>query len=57
MYLFIYEDGDIRKGPKVQEGDFTDADGGILDIIDISSPLGPKRYFQGEWGKIENVET
>ena len=57
MYLFIYEDGDTRKGTQVQEGDFVDADTGILDIIDISNPLDPNRYFQGEWVKIENVDT
>ena len=57
MYLFIYEDGDTRKGSKVQEGDFMAADDGIFDIFDISNPLDPKRYFQGEWEKIENVDT
>ena len=54
MYLFIFEDGSIKKGSIVEDGDTAAADDGILDIIDISG-AEPLQYHDGEWHEIEDV--
>lgn len=53
MYLFIFEDGSIRRKDIVQDGDLMEADDGVLDIIDIRKSDEPKMYYEGKWNEIE----
>lgn len=55
MYLFIFEDGEIKFRDIVEDGDLIAADDGLLDIIDIRSHGEPKRFFDGKWDDVERV--
>lgn len=55
MYIFIFEDGSVKAGDIIQDGDLMAAENGILDIIDIRKPDEPKQYFDGEWQDVERV--
>jgi hypothetical protein len=55
MYLFMLDDGEIRRGSVIQEGDLSACDDGILDIVDISNPDNPLRYFDGKWQELEAI--
>jgi hypothetical protein len=53
MYLFIFEDGTIKKTKtKPIEDDFTSCDNGYLTIIDMDKHL---EWFNG-WQDIEECE-
>jgi len=54
MYLFIFEDGEVKKYDKVCQGDFDEADAGILDVIDVSADE-PLQYHDCGWHEIESV--
>lgn len=47
MYILISEDGEVFKCEKLTEDDFNAADGGILNIIDVSGD--PDEYYDGKW--------
>ena len=55
MYIYIFEDGEIRKGTIFDEEEAKACDGGFLDIIDISGDE-PKMYYDGKWNDIEKIE-
>lgn len=55
MYLFIFEDGDIKYRDCVEDGDLMAADDGLLDIVDIRLHGEPKRYWDGKWQAVEAV--
>lgn len=55
MYLFISEDGDIKRRTTVTDADIAAAEAGVLDIINISVPNNPVRYdHDGHWELIES---
>jgi hypothetical protein len=56
MYLLIGEDGFIHKKASVDDTDKTAVDYGYSDIIDISNPEQPLRYFDGEWEEIDEQD-
>jgi len=49
MYLAIFEDGVIQYTSEVDEELLRGADDGFLDVLDISDPASPLRYWEGEW--------
>ncbi len=53
MYLFIFEDGAIKKSDSVTQDDL---DSDYLQIIDISQPNNPVEYFDGEWQTIDSLQ-
>ena len=55
MFLLITEDGEIFQAEKHHESDPEMCDAGMLDLIDISGDK-PKRYFDGEWQDIEELD-
>ncbi|MBD1602519.1 hypothetical protein [Pseudomonas typographi] len=55
MYLMIFEDGEIKSAEEVGIDDTQAADDGLLDLIDISDPFNPTRYWGGEWKSVEDV--
>lgn len=57
MYLYIFEDGEIKKSGAIPCGDdLQNVDNGILDIIDISDPRNPLQYYNGDWHDLESAE-
>jgi len=55
MYLYIFEDGTIKKGTTFEDGEADACDLGILDVIDISDGE-PKRYAFDSWQEIETAD-
>jgi hypothetical protein len=56
MYLFMFEDGDVRKGLDFSQDDKDSCDAGYLDVIDLHAD-NPKRWWNGRWVDVEKVET
>lgn len=56
MFLFIFEDGLIKKATVICDGDKSCADDGIIDLIDISGDE-PKQYYDGEWHDLESANA
>jgi hypothetical protein len=55
MYIVIFEDGAVTKTNRIDECDLSAADGGIIDIIDITNPEDPQRYYvDGEWVEVDD---
>ena len=48
MFIYVFEDGEVRKNKEFNEGDKDACDAGILDVIDISGDE-PKQYYNSEW--------
>jgi len=57
MYLLIFEDGGVYKTVAIEAGDLAACDAEALEIIDISNPEEPLRYFNGEWEKVDGVRS
>lgn len=55
MYLFIFEDGTIKKSSSYSDEDFESVENGYLDIVDISDPENPKVINGTEWEAVESV--
>jgi len=53
MYLMIFEDGSYASCGKYTEEDLAAVDDGIMDIVDISKPLYPMYYLEGEWHRVK----
>lgn len=53
MYIIIFEDGSMSYSATISSGELEAADDGILDIIDISDPTHPLRYFDEGWCSLE----
>lgn len=56
MYLYIFEDGEVKKATTVSDNDKNCVDAGILDIIEIGGD-DPKQYLGGEWHDIESADA
>ena len=54
MYLIIFEDGEIRRTPIVEDDVLQSADDGYCSIINVG-PTTPLQYIQGEWQEIAPV--
>lgn len=55
MYLYIFEDGEVKKATSFSDDDRTSCDMGILDVIDLHAE-NPKQYIDGEWHDIESAD-
>jgi len=54
MYIFIFEDGTIKKVAECGPGDFDSVESGCLEIIDITNYLNPVYYLgNGKWEDLE----
>lgn len=56
MYLFIFEDGEIRVSRSVTEEDRLSCDNGTLTIIDISGCTKPAEYHNREWLGLKEID-
>ena len=56
MYLYIFEDGEVKKATTISKEDKESCDMGILDIIDISGDE-PKQYYEGEWHDLPSADA
>ena len=54
MYLYISEDGEIKKSVDFDDVDRDMCEMGILDVIDLHSE-NPKQYYEGGWHDIESI--
>lgn len=58
MYLFIFEDGEMRMGNTISEGDYHASDIGILDIVKTvieDMDMWYELYYDGDWHKISAI--
>jgi len=57
MYLYIFEDGTIKKANKITGADFQSVKDGYLTILDISIPDTPTEYWpcQDKWIEINHT--
>ena len=55
MYIYIFEDGEVKKGDTFGHGDMDSCDDGILDVIDISGDQ-PMQYYDNEWHDIPSAD-
>lgn len=55
MYLVIFEDGGVKTMAEIGVHELSAADDGYLDIIDISDPELPTRYFDEGWTSIDDA--
>ncbi|NEV65400.1 hypothetical protein [Thiorhodococcus minor] len=46
MYLYIFEDGEVRKGAEITDDDVASVDAGILTIIDCETQ---QELCDGQW--------
>tara|TARA_R110000851_G_scaffold188259_1_gene338287 strand:+ start:231 stop:404 length:174 start_codon:yes stop_codon:yes gene_type:complete len=53
MYIIIFEDGSMSYSATISSEELEAADDGILDIVDISDPTHPLRYFDEGWCSLE----
>ena len=56
MYIYLFEDGEIRKGTIFNDSESEACDDGILDVIDISGDI-PKQYLSGKWHDIDSIDS
>lgn len=56
MYIYVFEDGEIKKGSSFEQGDMDSCDAGILDVIDISVDP-PRQYYDGEWHDLPSADA
>lgn len=57
MYLVIFEDGSITHHLELDDSILPAADVGYLDVIDISNPDHPLRYWDEGWCSLDVVPT
>lgn len=56
MYLYIFEDGEIRTSNEFSTTDKICCNNGILTVLDITNNKQPTEYYQGEWHEIEEYK-
>jgi len=56
MYIMIMEDGEIGTVTSISKDDLFSVDQGMVDIIDISDPKRPLRYFNSVWDELPSFE-
>ena len=57
MYIYIFEDGTVKKATTISDDDALSVEEGILDIIDISDNQNPKYLVEaGEWDDLESAD-
>ena len=57
MYIVIFEDGDMTHREQISDEFLKEADDGIIDLIDISDPSHPIRYFDEGWCSLDVANT
>ena len=57
MYIVIFEDGDMTHHEQINDEFLKEADDGIIDLIDISDPSHPLRYFNEGWCSLDVANT
>ena len=55
MYLYIFENGEIKKSTTFSDCDAEACDAGILDVIKIND-VNPKQYGCGQWHFIDYID-
>jgi len=55
MYLIIFEDGNITHQIELDDGMLPAADNGYVDVVDISDPSHPLRYWDEGWCSLDVV--
>lgn len=58
MYLFIFEDGSMRVGNSISDGDRSAVDDGILDIVRArfdGADTIYEQFYEGDWHSINAV--
>lgn len=53
MFLVIFEDGEIQSTREAGEDLTQGADDGVLDLLDVSDPENPMRWWDGEWQAVD----
>ena len=53
MYLVIFENGSMQHMVELEDGLLSAADDGLVEVVDISNPEQPLRYFDGEWYSLD----
>ena len=57
MYIVIFEDGDMTHREQINDEFLREANDGIIDLIDISDPSHPLRYFDEGWCSLDVANT
>lgn len=57
MFLIIFEDGEIQSTREVSEDLTQGADDGLLDLLDVSDPENPMRWWDGEWQPVDAMSV
>ena len=55
MFIYIFNDGEIKTTDRLSIGDLEAADDGLIDILDIGNLDGPKIFHDGEWNEVERA--
>lgn len=53
MYLVIFEDGSMQHMTQLDVGTLFAADDGLVEVVDISNPEHPLRYFDEGWCSVD----
>ena len=55
MFIYIFEDGTVKKGATFEDEDKEACDMGILEVISVINGE-PMTWYGGEWCEIESAE-
>jgi len=55
MYVYIFEDGQIKTASTFDDDDMASCDMGVIDVIDISGEK-PKQYHNNNWHDLESAD-
>lgn len=53
-FIYVFEDGEIKKSTMFSDDEAEACDAGILDAVDISGDE-PKMFFDGKWHDIQSA--
>jgi len=56
MYLYIFEDGEVKTASSFCDTDKESVDAGAIVVIDIESKP-PMNYYDGEWHILESADA
>jgi hypothetical protein len=54
MYIFIFEDGQVKQANSVSDEDLLSVDNGYLQVLRVQNGDATE-YYDGEWSKLEPV--
>ena len=57
MYIIIFEDGQIFQQEELDSGILPAAESGYVDVLDITDPTHPLRYFDEGWCSLDVAEN